>query len=69
MTIEELKAERDKLIKRMAGGLSDAQSGTDRLAYQPTEQQRIALQTLDSEIAKLEGSQGRLFTITTCRGI
>lgn len=56
MTLVELQAERDRILSRMARGVTEAGSGADRVAFQGADKDRIALDIIDKEIASLSSN-------------
>ena len=68
MTLAELQAEREKILKAM-GQPAELTKGDKGIRFRTPEEYRTALASIDAEIAKLQGTDGRTFTIQTCRGI
>jgi hypothetical protein len=64
MTIPELQALRDELVKAIAAGLLELTSGDKTIRYQSTEQMRAALAVIDNELAKVSGSGTSRSTFT-----
>ena len=68
MTLIELQAERETILKAMSQP-AEVNKGDKRVRFRTPEEYRTALASIDAEIAKLEGAAGRTFVIQTCRGI
>lgn len=70
MTLEQLKAERDKLKGIRSSGLSSVAYDGDEVAYRTDAQLASAIASLEADIANLErGPRSRSFTPRTSRGI
>jgi hypothetical protein len=69
MTIEELQAQRDKILKRIAQPQSGTGPGGMGFTNPSQDDNNKALAAIDAEIARLQGGESRTFTIQTNRGI
>jgi hypothetical protein len=70
MTLEELIAKRDSLLKIIANGNRRLQNGDQSIEYVDTASLKASIATLDAEIAKAQGSgQTRVLTISMDRGL
>lgn len=68
MTLSELQAERDKILKALSMPHS-LTAGDKSVTRQTSVELRESLAVVDSEIARLQGSTGRTFVIQSDRGI
>ena len=68
LTLEQLQAQREKILGEM-GGLQSLAFGDKNITYRPQQDLDAALARVDAEIAKLQSPQNRQFTITTSRGL
>ncbi|WP_321470127.1 hypothetical protein [uncultured Paludibaculum sp.] len=69
LTLEQLQAQRDKLVSDMGKTFSEISSDSDRLVRRSQADLEDALKRTDAEIARLQSSPSRQFTVQTSRGI
>jgi hypothetical protein len=67
LTLEQLQAQRDSILSEM--GQPDVQFADRSVKRRPQSELKDALARVDAELAKLQGSQSTVFTITSNRGL
>ena len=67
-TVEELQAQRDQILAGMSE-ISHVQGPTAAVSFKSQADMELLLKRLDAEIAALQGTQSRQFTIQTNRGL
>ncbi len=71
MTLEQLQAQRQALLAKLAQPKEVSLPDGSRVAYGESSDVRGALDLIDAEIARLQAppGQSRVFTVTTNRGL
>jgi ribosomal protein L9 len=69
MTVSELQAKREEILESISNPVEDMRFAERSVRYRSMEQLKESLREIDAEIAKALGSEGRLFTLQTKRGI
>jgi hypothetical protein len=67
LTLEQLQAQREQIISEM--GQPDVAFADRSIKRRPQSELKDALARVDAELAKLQGSQSTVFTITSNRGL
>lgn len=68
LTLEQLQAQRDKIITEMSRPI-EVQMGDRLIRHRPQPDLESALRAVDAEIAALGSAPSRQFTIKTSRGL